>query len=664
MLTAVIVMVAVGTMAQYSDVFFTGESDDTAASAPIILTADSVETTAGQLERIDVLANDIGVLAVDRSRLRVIAEPTCGSVFVQDGALQYLSTRECNQFQTVTYDLDGIAGIEPALVQIRIKGAPVAQTPEPAAVVAKAPVGTDASPEAPSIATELAEVSSQPPATPVIDEQLAPQAPTQNLADPAALARAEPADAPVAPGSRAPAPLPRPAPVAEAAPSALDDLASVAPALGLTPTAPEIVAEGLALPLEQPDAPAQPDLALADPTETPVVTGTAPEQLGNDVEANVGVVRFDIVEPASDSPAEPIFAFNPFEELPTETGSAVSRAAPERQDIAALTPSDIIRDLPVDVGRMIGAPVRHTPQLPSIARPPAEPVTGGVAYTEPSGIGPLQRSIGAGEEAPSVLNLPARAAPKPREEERVAALTPGGQDCVTPPALTFDIKPFAQTVVAVNAPCAAGTVATVSYGEITLALPLDRAGNGSLTVPGFERSSAARLKFADGKVERFELPFSGISKVARIALVWDGDIELDMHALEFGSVPFAEGDVHEGNPRDQDAVRRSGGGFLQTYAPVRGFGQNVEIYSHVISRKGEGGVVELYVDYVSRNRDRLAETCSEGRLARPKLTVLRSERGELGRPQIMRLAALSCTEISDARDGSAFSSIGSLVVAP
>ena len=125
-LSGIVLMLAIGTLVQRGDVvaeFFAGEPD------PIVLARDVVTVDADTLTRIDVLANDTGLKDRDGQKLVVLAQPECGRVFVQEGALQYLGERRCLATQRVLYGLAGVDIKESGEVAITVQGT----TPQPEA---------------------------------------------------------------------------------------------------------------------------------------------------------------------------------------------------------------------------------------------------------------------------------------------------------------------------------------------------------------------------------------------------------------------------------------------------------------------------------------------------------------------------------------------------
>ncbi len=227
----------------------------------------------------------------------------------------------------------------------------------------------------------------------------------------------------------------------------------------------------------------------------------------------------------------------------------------------------------------------------------------------------------------------------------IASLPAAGAECVAPPSAELEIRKAARTVVRLTAPCQADTVAELNYSGLRLAIPLDREGNGSVQALGFEANSAALIRFSDGVELDFDLPFRNVDKIDRVAVVCDLPVALELHALEFGARTGDNAHVHPKNPRGYSDVRRSGGGFLHNFRAYAGVGQNAQIYTHW-RRRGSGGIVKLMIDYASRNRDRLAGTCGGGDYAAPGFLILRSASGQIERPIIRRLAAISCSSVS------------------
>jgi hypothetical protein len=232
----------------------------------------------------------------------------------------------------------------------------------------------------------------------------------------------------------------------------------------------------------------------------------------------------------------------------------------------------------------------------------------------------------------------------PAEETEVAALPRGDAPCTTPPAMTYDPRPGGMTEVIVIAPCEVGQIVTVAYSGIELALRVDAGGKAQLSVPGFERSTRATLNFPDGKTLDVDLPFQDTERLVRVGLAWDLPVSLDLHAIAAGAAVGSEDHVWRGSPGSYREARR-GGGYLASYRSIDGFGDNLQVYTHVIPRGGGPEVVKMMIDFATRHRAPSDETCGTGRFAAPGYRVLRSERGQLERTLNRRLGAIACKDV-------------------
>ncbi|MEL7347266.1 MAG: hypothetical protein AAFN17_05890, partial [Pseudomonadota bacterium] len=228
----------------------------------------------------------------------------------------------------------------------------------------------------------------------------------------------------------------------------------------------------------------------------------------------------------------------------------------------------------------------------------------------------------------------------------VARLPTADLACVVPPSVTMDVRAAAETDLIITSPCHADSVAEVTYADMTFGVAVDRAGRGMLTMYGFEPSSDARLEFEDGESVEFSVPFTGVERVERVAVAWNDPVSLNLHALEFGAEQGSDGHVRLEAPRDFRSVRRRGGGYLASFGPVDGVGQSVQIYSHWIRRGGKAGVVQMYLDYASRDVRGEDGTCGTGDYARPSFKVIRSSRGRVEDPNVRRLAAVDCDDVA------------------
>ncbi|MEM6973504.1 MAG: hypothetical protein AAF577_11925 [Pseudomonadota bacterium] len=323
-------------------------------------------------------------------------------------------------------------------------------------------------------------------------------------------------------------------------------------------------------------------------------------------------------------------------------GSAIESTGGEA--VAFAEPSAGLGDIMAVRDMMASLPLLDTSGPEALSAPASIPEDEGVrvgALTPGTQTVVPDPSFGAAEQSLS------QEAAEDTDSFEVVSLPSQDLACVVPPSITLDVRPAADTELGITSPCHADSIATVTYHDMTFGVPIDRSGRGSLMMHGFAANAETELEFADGEIVDFTVPFNGIERLERVALVWDQPISLNLHAFEFGAAEGEDGHVYREQRRDFRSVRRRGGGFMYVYRPVEGVGDSIQIYSHWVRRGGQAGVVKMYLDYESRDEDRLASTCGAGAFARPEFEVVRSSRGRMETSNVRRLAAVDCDDVGE-----------------
>lgn len=687
MLTGVVIMLAIGIFAQRSEsvMEFLSPGSTERNQPSFALNDDTVVAEATGFTRIDVLANDTGLEIEEYRDLIIDTPPVCGDVIINGGAIQYRPTRGCGTFQSFSYRLSRRDQSETGIVRVQIgpQGVDLAKAPEPEApapvpspepvsepVVAAAPATAPTAPKPEPAQVPETDDTAETAAVevPSADEQQAATAPVR-LEEPTAVSEPAPdpdfpiggitvamalPDAPLTLEPEAIAPQPEEAVVAVATPAVPEQVVLETDPVGARDLVPSALSEpdggdtwsngGAANRLA-----ALP--AARGAAETAALT--APGAITDGRPQILNLPQIAVTEPRTEAPTAPIAQDGTGTENLKVTGLRLADPSLETSEIAALTHSKSEFAVPRDAGLNPEPSPVQTATLAGLSEP-------------------LSTQELVGTEINSLSRLPALPTPsgglaplaKPDDAVELAALPKVQSPCAAPPALTFNIQPGARTEISVAGPCYGERVAELTYNDLRFAIPLDAAGNGSVVALGLEATAEAEIRFHDGEVMTFDLPFSGTDRMSHVALSWDLPVALGLHALEFNAGRGDPGDVSADNPRSYAEIRRTGGGFLTEFAPVDGAGQFVQIYSHLVRRDGQPGLVEMIVEFVSRDRDRLEGTCGTGDLARPRFTVLRSEGGRIARPFTGRLASLACSELASDTRVSAASSVGTLVISP
>lgn len=138
--------------------------------------------------------------------------------------------------------------------------------------------------------------------------------------------------------------------------------------------------------------------------------------------------------------------------------------------------------------------------------------------------------------------------------------------------------------------CRAGEALTWRYGGSERQATFDPAGRVDLAVDGFAgTATAVEIVLADAS--RAELPFEALDLrvVTKVALVWRGPADLDLHAFEHAAAPGQGGHVWVGaassapEAASRAALGPRGAGFIGSSA-TGGTGDQVEVYSFVHAR--------------------------------------------------------------------------------
>lgn len=193
-----------------------------------------------------------------------------------------------------------------------------------------------------------------------------------------------------------------------------------------------------------------------------------------------------------------------------------------------------------------------------------------------------------------------------------------------------------------TSPCRAGRVAVLHMDDLRIALRFDADGRIANTVPGAGRDLSLELVTADGVSATASLTLLDAATVERVALVWDGPVDLNLHAFEFGAAPGAEGHVWAGGEPDARGYRRGVAGFVSSFPALDGLGQSVEFYSFNPGRRSPVGRIAMAVEFASRGPVPQAPYCGGDPLASPSFRILRFNRGVADRGAARLFEAAAC----------------------
>ncbi|HEU0221644.1 MAG TPA: hypothetical protein VFR34_05460, partial [Paracoccaceae bacterium] len=148
--------------------------------------------------------------------------------------------------------------------------------------------------------------------------------------------------------------------------------------------------------------------------------------------------------------------------------------------------------------------------------------------------------------------------------------------------------------------CRPSMPVTFGHAGLRFTVATDREGRAVAEIPAFAEEAAVEARFADGTELRGEVQVPGLERVARAALVWQGEADLKLHAFEFGAAEEAPGHVWRGAARSYREARRHGGGYLVLLGDPALDGFRSEVYTMLVGRSVPQGIVRLELEVAAR----------------------------------------------------------------
>jgi hypothetical protein len=574
-LTSIVLVIAVGTMVQKSDYILAAFSSPDEFDA----IEDAFSVRAGRPQVLDVLSNDMNVVETDANNILIIQQPSCGTVRRVSGGLEYINSESCGGRMTFSYCVAQGDSCPSAEVTLTVA---LPESLENRPLIAESSFPTLRAPSlaAPNSNTGLA------PEDALASVRVRPGSPsgivTPDISASSGIGQQTSAAVSVgtiSSGFGA-------APGVDASPTAVPRIASVSsrPAAP-SPAAPQLgnIGQDLRDSIATPAAPANTTLAQPQLTARIDTPTTAPQPQAEQPSGAVSRLRS---------------LTSLFRAAPSSTDAAPSRVANTQpsarpsgvQTNVGLGNAEIVTERAAQV-------ILPTRQAPQTTRAQAPVLGGGASTNDLSGLAlPTTPQIGA---APQVQQ------PAVQAEERLAALTPSTAETPTPVApvvdivancdvnLTVSLKLGEIMAATVVSECRPNEVVMFEHAGLKFDMTTDDNGTVQVDIPALNEDATLTVSFADEASASEAITVRGVDRSARVGIAWEGDINFDLHASEFGARDGSEGHVWEGAPRSYRDARRNGGGFL-TMLGTPGLHQ-AEIYTLPVSRRTAGGTIDMAV---------------------------------------------------------------------
>ncbi|MEL6233207.1 MAG: hypothetical protein AAFR46_02245 [Pseudomonadota bacterium] len=360
--------------------------------------------------------------------------------------------------------------------------------------------------------------------------------------------------------------------------------------------------QALVAPSIRPGQPAAPDTQPGAPTIATAPAAVLPV-------AQAPAARADL--PGQLSPEAPVAAAPPLLSSPPLTGLQNPRdATPDRTDPSPALLAD--RQPPRLVQRSETPPRPVTPGR----RPRAEPTAPAVAVRLPARPVDQSRRLQPGlrpAAAPDAVRIVSPGLPQPGPEaapqpvalipyvpEPEAAPIPLPEPSQAAPRVLSTCRPVLSLATArgemlalgVEADCLAGQPVVIEQGGLLFAQRIGEDGRLSATFPAMASPARVTLRYGAGETVSESIDVPGLNRVARVAIVWRGSYDLNLHLFAPGLRDGA-GHVWQDAPRDLRRARLGGGGYLLSLGDPALGDYRAEVISVPLRVSGQPAVMRL-----------------------------------------------------------------------
>lgn len=232
--------------------------------------------------------------------------------------------------------------------------------------------------------------------------------------------------------------------------------------------------------------------------------------------------------------------------------------------------------------------------------------------------------------------------PSPSKQEALATEQPGKlqpqerrqrirlADNCGAPEITVQPMRAGLSSIAIASPCRAYTVVTFNYAGWSVTRFLDGTGKAKLDLDCFAGDGTPiQILFQDGVSVSRRIITRDLKKISKVAIIWRSEVNIDLHAFEFGAVIGGPGHVWHGAPSEFTGAKAAarfngiGKGFMTTISNGDEQGDKLEVYTFWHGRQKLSRVVKMVADFKTRGAQPSGDYCGKGRLAEVKFqTVL------------------------------------------
>jgi hypothetical protein len=193
--------------------------------------------------------------------------------------------------------------------------------------------------------------------------------------------------------------------------------------------------------------------------------------------------------------------------------------------------------------------------------------------------------------------------------------------------------------------CRRLTTVHIRADDVKLAATFNGDGLAEVRIPLFHEHTDIVWEREDGSLKVEPVAFTGFRDAVRVGLVWRAHVALALHVVEPGAaLASPEGHMRIEEKAATGASELGGAGF--SLVDVDPFG-NMEVYALPARGNPGKGLLNYYVEFVSRGGEPAGYFCGEGALASPEFEIWVLRYGDLQKFQHGVAAAPCNRPLSD-----------------
>ncbi|MGH1351097.1 MAG: hypothetical protein ACRBBN_09855 [Methyloligellaceae bacterium] len=200
------------------------------------------------------------------------------------------------------------------------------------------------------------------------------------------------------------------------------------------------------------------------------------------------------------------------------------------------------------------------------------------------------------------------------------AIKPVIEDCPLP-VTNLTALPGGFTAIKINSSCRGEQTVDIKYAGISFATRFDQRGNLSFILDCFVGDKESiNITYQDGKQQQKTPVLRDMNSLSKIAVIWNSQHNLNLHAFEYASPENSTGHIWEKNPMSLDGVNQkiesngTGHGFMSSMSGMsKGVTQKIEVYTfmHSSLEIERPGVIKLALGYQTPSASIQQVSCTD-----------------------------------------------------